>query len=370
MLEGFHALKHALRFGADVEEAYASDPEGLLTLATRLAPDVAPRLREVVHPIAPALFAQLAPAPPETGVIALARRPRLDIEEVFRRPGTAPVVLLEQPTHLGNLGAVVRVAAAAGAAAVLTTGRQDPWHPAALRGSAGLHFALPVARIEALPESDRALIAVDPAGQPIRPGAIEGDAVYAFGSERRGLSDALLERAELRIAIPMRAGVSSLNLATAVAVVLYAWRFGLTHTFAPGLGSALALEVAIDEADGGGADEVANPLQLGLEPLPAGARQAQPRLHPERAHDELARLPLGFHVQPADQAIAFEQRKDIVAVSAPLLGHEHLDPIVEAEQPGEALAVAQERIERVQDAKPLLWRRQVPQQLFDVRPRE
>jgi RNA methyltransferase, TrmH family len=227
VLEGFHALKHALRFGADLEEAYASDPEGLLTLATRLAPDIALRLRELVHPIAPALFEQLAPAPPETRVIALARRPRFDLQELFRQPAAAPVVLLEQPSHLGNLGAVVRVAAAASAAAVLTTGRQDPWHPAALRGAAGLHFALPVARIETLPESDRPLIAVDPGGEPIRAGTLAGDAVYAFGSERRGLGDALLERAERRIAIPMRAGVSSLNLATAVAVVLYAWRFSL-----------------------------------------------------------------------------------------------------------------------------------------------
>ncbi len=226
MLEGFHALKHALRFGADVEEAYAFDPQELLTLATHLAPDIALRLRELVHPIGPSLFEQLEPGPPGTGVIALARRPQFDLQEVLRRPGTAPVVLLEQPAHLGNLGAVVRVAAAAGAGAVLTTGRQDPWHPAALRGSAGLHFALPVARIETLPEDDRPLIAVHPAGQPIRPGTIAGDAVYAFGSERRGLSDALLERAKRRIAIPMCAGVSSLNLATAVAVVLYAWRFG------------------------------------------------------------------------------------------------------------------------------------------------
>ncbi len=249
MLEGFHALKHALRFGADVEEAYASDPEGLLTLATRLAPDVAPRLRELVHPIAPALFARLAPAPPETGVIALARRPRLDIEEVFRRPGTAPVVLLEQPTHLGNLGAVVRVAAAAGAAAVFTTGRQDPWHPAALRGSAGLHFALPVARIEALPESDRALIAVDPEGEPIRAGGVR--AMPSTRSARSGgvsathcsnapsadrHSDA---RGRLQPQSRDRGRGRALRLAV-----------GLTHTFAPGLGSALALEVAIDEADG------------------------------------------------------------------------------------------------------------------------
>ena len=48
-------------------------------------------------------------------------------------------------------------------------------------------------------------------------------AILAFGSERRGLGPALLARAERRIAIPMRAGVSSLNLACAVAIVLYGW---------------------------------------------------------------------------------------------------------------------------------------------------
>ncbi len=47
--------------------------------------------------------------------------------------------------------------------------------------------------------------------------------VLAFGTERGGLSPALLARADRRVRIPMRPGVSSLNLATAVAVVLYSW---------------------------------------------------------------------------------------------------------------------------------------------------
>ena len=64
----------------------------------------------------------------------------------------------------------------------------------------------------------------------IEPGAIPMRAILAFGSERRGLSPALRARAARRIAIPMRQGVSSLNLATAVAVVLYAWRLGLHRT--------------------------------------------------------------------------------------------------------------------------------------------
>ena len=224
VLEGFHPLKHALRFGASIEDAWAVDPETVEALAASLAPDLAGRLRELVRPVAPTMLARLAPVAPVTGVIAIARRPALDVTEVLHGDRRAPVVLLDSPTHLGNLGAAVRVAAAAGVAGVLTTGRQDPWHPAALRGSAGLHFALPVARIEALPQTRRPLIALHPDGEPLRPGAIPDDALLAFGSERCGLGRELLEHAARRIAIPMRAGVSSLNLASAVAVALYAWK--------------------------------------------------------------------------------------------------------------------------------------------------
>ena len=224
VLEGFHPLKHALRFGATIEDAWAIDPEAVEALAGSLAPDLAGRLPKLVRPVAPDVLARLAPMAPATGVIAIARRPALDVTEVLNGDRRAPVVLLENPAHLGNLGAAVRVAAAAGAAAVLTTGRQDPWHPAALRGSAGLHFALPVARIEALPQNRRPLIALHPEGEPLRPGVIPDDALLAFGSERRGLGHELLERAQHRIAIPMRAGVSSLNLASAVTVALYAWK--------------------------------------------------------------------------------------------------------------------------------------------------
>jgi RNA methyltransferase, TrmH family len=227
VLEGFHALKHAIRFGAGIEHACAADLDALGTLAARLAPDVAPQIRALVTPVPAPVLAALAPVPIETGVIAIARRPQVDARAVLDGPGPGPVVLLEAPARLGNLGAVVRVAAAAGAAAVLTTGTHDPWHPAALRGSAGLHFALAVARIEAVPPaSARPLLAIDPGGEPARPGAIPDGALLAFGSERQGLGEALLAAADRRIAIPMRAGVSSLNLASAVAVILYLWRLG------------------------------------------------------------------------------------------------------------------------------------------------
>jgi TrmH family RNA methyltransferase len=226
VLEGFHPLKHALRFGAEVREALALDPDGLEELARSLAPDLAGRFRARVGPTDAETLAELVPMVPRTGVVAIARRPVLDLAATLADPRHAPVVLLEQPRNMGNIGACIRVAAAADAAAVLTTGENDPWYPDAVRGSAGLHFALPVAAVDALPESGRPLLAVDPEGERLRPGELPPRAVLAFGTERDGVSDELLERAQARVAIPMREGVSSLNLATSVAVLLFAGRLG------------------------------------------------------------------------------------------------------------------------------------------------
>jgi TrmH family RNA methyltransferase len=221
VIEGFHALKHALRFGAELVEAVAVDPRELERLARELAPDLAGRLAGRVETIAPEDLADLAPLVPRTGVVAIARRPPVDLAAVLAEPRPAPVVLLEQPKNMGNIGACIRVAAAADAAAVLTTGENDPWYPDAVRGAAGLHFALPVSSIESLPPSDRPLLAIDPEGEELRPGGLPPRAVLAFGTERHGISDELLERADARVAIPMRPGVSSLNLATSVAIALY-----------------------------------------------------------------------------------------------------------------------------------------------------
>jgi TrmH family RNA methyltransferase len=78
--------------------------------------------------------------------------------------------------------------------------------------------------LERIPETDRPLLALDPDGEELRPEAIPPRALLAFGTERDGLSDDLLARADARLRLPMRAGVSSLNLATSVAAVLYSLR--------------------------------------------------------------------------------------------------------------------------------------------------
>jgi RNA methyltransferase, TrmH family len=224
VLQGFHALKHALRFGAHVELVACADPVELARLARDLAPELSVEIERLAVVLPLEAFKRLGPYVPHTGVVSIARRVVSDPLVLLAEEGKAPIVLLEDPRHFGNLGAVVRVAAAVEVAGVLTTGRQDPWDPVAVRGSAGLHFALPVARVARLPNTDRPLLAFDPKGEELRPDSVPERALLAFGTERGGLSDQLLRRADARLRLPMREGVSSLNLATSVAAVLYSLR--------------------------------------------------------------------------------------------------------------------------------------------------
>jgi tRNA G18 (ribose-2'-O)-methylase SpoU len=225
ILEGFHAIKHAIRFGAEIDTIVTRDHGDLLTLSKSLAPDVIGVLEGKARTVEAELFAQLSPTPPDSGVIAIARRRPASAEELLRNQArTAPAVLLENPAHRGNVGAAIRVAAAAGASTVITTGPLEPWDPAVVRGSAGLHYALDVARAETLADASGPLIALHPGGRPLGTENIPDNSILAFGSERRGLSSELLAVADRTLAIPMEPHVSSLNLATAVAVVLYVWR--------------------------------------------------------------------------------------------------------------------------------------------------
>ena len=226
VIEGFHPLKHAIRFGADLLEVVSPDLRQLAALQSEYAPDISLALDGLADAIPDEVFGKLAPVSPPTGVLAIARRTAVDLAALLDDPAPVPVVLLENPRNLFNIGAAVRAAAAAGAAGVVNTGNLDPWKPAALTTGVGLQFALPVTRTEALPDCARPLVAVDLGGEPLPGFRVPDRALLAFGTERQGLSQELLDAADHRVSIPMENGVSSLNLACSVAVVLYHWKLG------------------------------------------------------------------------------------------------------------------------------------------------
>ena len=96
MLSGVHAVKHAVRFGARLDRVVSADPAAALRVLAAVAPDVTVD----VSPVPVEEVVRLAGAPVE--LVGLARRPS------SVPPGPGPTVLLDNPRHLGNLGAVVR----------------------------------------------------------------------------------------------------------------------------------------------------------------------------------------------------------------------------------------------------------------------
>ncbi len=225
LLEGFHSVKHALRFDGDVPMIVTADRALARLLAETLAPDLAATLESRLVDVDAATFGRLVPSGHHTEVAGLAMRPTWPPQEPATR--TAPLVFLDNPRHLGNYGAVIRVAAGLGASGVVSVGPVDPWQGAVVRGAAGRQFALPVQRVPALsPGFDGPVLAFDGGGRDVRMVTVPDNAILAFGSERRGLSAAVRARADDLLALPMRPGVASYNLASAVAMALYHWTLG------------------------------------------------------------------------------------------------------------------------------------------------
>lgn len=152
-------------------------------------------------------------------VIGLFERPRATADQILARRDTIAVALdgVQDP---GNVGTIVRLAAAFDAAGVLLLpGCADPFGPKAIRSSAGAILNVAVAEITAreLIDANVLLYATATSGAAVDPPM--RDAVLIFGSEGRGVSEDLLERAT-KIAIPMSGRVESLNVASSAAILL------------------------------------------------------------------------------------------------------------------------------------------------------
>ena len=167
------------------------------------------------------LFNSISTTVTPQGVMAIARRPEVRLEAARERAGAAgwPLVVLDGVQDPGNVGAIIRTAAAAGAAAVVVLeGTADPFGPKAVRASAGNVFRLAVAhaRWEDLAGLD-AWGAAAEGGQAPDEAPLAGADALVLGSEAQGLRHAPAHR----VTIPIAEGVESLNVAAAAAVLLF-----------------------------------------------------------------------------------------------------------------------------------------------------
>lgn len=227
LLEGPRLVLEALLAGVPILEAAAAPraertPEGLRALEALASRGI--RVRRV----SAGLMASLSEAETSPGLLAVAERPAFDEAEIYRAP---PLVLVADGVqNPGNLGGLLRTAEAAGATgALLTAGCADPLSWKALRGSMGSAFRLPHARGRSLPDllddldqRGLQLVATDAAGERRYDEAdLRGPVAVLVGAEGAGLPEAALARAAVRVRIPLRRPVESLNVGVAAALVLF-----------------------------------------------------------------------------------------------------------------------------------------------------
>lgn len=165
------------------------------------------------------LFDALTETSTPQGVLGLFERPHASLESILARRDTIAVAL-DRVQDPGNVGTIIRLAAAFDAAGViLLPGCADPYGPKAIRSSAGAILNMPVATstVESLLAAGRPLVAADMDGDPAALPA--RDAVLVLGSEGSGVSSEIA-RASKKVAIRMSGRVESLNVATAAAILL------------------------------------------------------------------------------------------------------------------------------------------------------
>ena len=163
---------------------------------------------------------------------ALASLRRLPLPGVSDLVATASrVVVLEDLVDHANVGAVFRAAAALGMDAVLLSPRcADPLYRRSVKVSMGAVFSVPYTRmtrwydgLDELRQAGFLILALTPAAEAVALDEVVTPERFAvvMGNEGQGLSKRWLSDADVRVRIPMRAGVDSLNVAAAAAVAFY-----------------------------------------------------------------------------------------------------------------------------------------------------
>jgi TrmH family RNA methyltransferase len=219
VVEGFRAVRDALQSGALPRLVLVREGEEASAAALPLTARTPPRR------VAARLFDRLSELQTPPGILAVFPLPDLAPDP----DDAAPLLLvLDRLRDPGNLGTLLRAAAAAGVSAVyLTAESVDPWNAKVVRAAMGAHFRVPILPFTAAAGAALAeripLRVLSEAGAARPYDAIDwsGPAALVIGGEAEGIGPELAEWGTETAAIPLAGGVESLNAAVAGGVILF-----------------------------------------------------------------------------------------------------------------------------------------------------
>ena len=219
VIDGPRALSTFLDAGGVVEAVFADAAE---RVPSTLPDDVAVYLVERRE------LDRIADSSTPQGLLAVGRFVPVSLDRVATN--ATKIVVLDGVQDPGNVGAVVRVAAAAGVDALIAAkGTADVSSPRAVRASAGTIAMLDVVvgvsaaeAVEVLQTAGVTTVATAMDGEPMSTPISADRVAWVFGAEGPGVSAEVLAAVDHRVAVPMAAPVESLNVAVTAGIVLYA----------------------------------------------------------------------------------------------------------------------------------------------------
>ena len=164
------------------------------------------------------------------GVLAIGEIPKRSIN-TLKPPAECRILVLDAVQDPGNVGTIIRTAAALGAAATIALpGTVDLWNPKVVRSSMGAQFQHPA--VQSSWEELRTFVdregfelwAADAQGEPVDSGRAVRRLAIVVGNEGSGLNPEIRARADKIVSLPIAAGVESLNVAVAAGILLYELR--------------------------------------------------------------------------------------------------------------------------------------------------
>ncbi len=220
LLEGIHLLQSCLEQGVEPLAVYVNDQSVAHAEVSRLLQVLSADCDVIAMPDAVLAKASALASAPE--LLTMCRRP-----EAGQMVAGESCVLLEDLQDPGNIGTILRGAAASGVRSVwLSKGCADVYSPKVLRAGMGAHFVLDIHEQADLASAirgfaGRRLVTHLEGSVSLYAEDLSGPVALVFGNEGAGVSEALVALADARVRIPMPGHAESLNVAMAATVCLF-----------------------------------------------------------------------------------------------------------------------------------------------------
>ena len=226
--EGVRTIEELIKSGLPVEGILATDgarvhPRSAAVLAQADAE------RIPVVPVSDREFDSAAGTDAPQGILAVATTPVWSLQSL--PPTPLRLLVLDAVQDPGNVGTILRTAAAFGVSATIALpGTVDLWNAKVVRSAMGSHFVHPTLTCTAdalapfLAGRGIALWGADAGGTPVSEVSVPAEWALAVGNEGAGLSPATQPLVSMTVALPISAAVESLNVAVATGILLFALR--------------------------------------------------------------------------------------------------------------------------------------------------